>query len=125
MIGVAINTLLTNDEIITYVGSRIYPMAIEENDTLPAIIYKVSQRIPTYVKNEVIEEVATVEIMSFAFSYIEVLNISNAVRSALEFKNGNIANISIKQIRVEKIEEDFDFDSNVYYSKITFTIKTN
>ena len=126
MIGIAINYLLkSSTALIALVGSKIYPMAIEEKDPLPAVIYRISSSIPTYVQNEAIEEVSTVEVLSFAMSYLNALNISKEVRTALEFKTGIVQGISIKQIRIEKIEEDFDFDSNVFYSKITFTIKTN
>ena len=126
MIGIAINYLLkSSDNLAALVGIKIHPMAIVQNDVLPAVIYRVSESVPTYVKDEAIEEISTVEVISFSMSYLEALTVSAEVRKALEFKKGIVQGISIKQIRVEKIEEDFDFDSNVYYSKITFTIKTN
>ena len=126
MIGIAINYLLKSSTALTaLVGSKIFPFYVDEITSFPSVMYQVVSRIPTYVKDETIEETSTVEIYSFAFTYLESLTVSNIVRSVLEFSHGSVQGIPIKQIRIEKIEENFDFDSNVFYSKITFTIKTN
>lgn len=126
MIGIAINYLLKSSTALTaLVGSKIFPFYVDEITSFPSVMYQVVSRIPTYVKDETIEETSTVEIYSFSFTYLESLTVSNIVRSVLEFSHGSVQGIPIKQIRIEKIEENFDFDSNVFYSKITFTIKTN
>lgn len=126
MIGIAINTLLKASSTLSgLVGLNIFPFAIEEDSVLPAIVYRVGTTIPEYTKDGLCGETHTVEVLSFSMTYINCLTITDAVRNAMELKTGLVSNISIKSIRIDRIDSDFDFDTNVFNSKITFTIKTN
>lgn len=125
MIGIVIyKTLTANTALTALVGSKIFPYALTESTTLPGVIYRISSIVPEYVKNELVGEENQVEVLSYALTYANCLEVSAAVRSALELLSGDVEGINVVQSRVSSIEESFDFENNVYFSKINFIIKT-
>ena len=125
MIGIAINYLLKQSlALYQLVGDKIYPLAIEEDVTLPGVLYRVVSTTPEYTKDGLAEETHAIEVVSYALTYINALNVSQEVRNALELKKGTFSSIHIVSSRINSIEESYDFDQNVYFSKINLTIKT-
>lgn len=126
MIGKVINKLLKDSsELSALVGTKIFPYAIDEEMSVPAVIYRVRNTVPNYSKDGFMNEISNVEVLSYSNKYMNCLDISSAVRSAIELKNGVIEGISVVYIRISSIEEDFDLEQGIYFSKINFTILTN
>jgi len=125
MIGILINSVLKASlPLKALVSDKIYPYCIEEEDTLPAVVYRVLSITPEYDKSGLVQEENIVEVLSFATTYKNCLDITKEVRTALEFKKGDVEGINIKSCRVQDITETYDFETNVFHTKINFFIIT-
>ena len=125
MIGLVVNKLLKDSSaLFALVGLKIYPYAIEEDDTLPGVLYRVISSEPEYDKSGIVEESNEVEVLVYAKTYANCLSIAKEIRSALEFKKGDVDGIYVSSCRVQKISEDYDFSQNIYFSTVNFLIIT-
>ena len=106
-IGKAIYHLLSKDSRIKEkVGSKIYPLIVEESTTFPFIVYKRTNISPNYTKG--------------SYSVNESVTV---VRDALEGRRGNFAGIEINDIRMISADEEYIEDT--FIQNITFDINTN
>lgn len=125
MIGLVVNKLLKDSSaLFALVGLKIYPYAIEEDDTLPGVLYRVVSVEPEYDKDGIDKESNQVEVLVYAKTYSNCLSIAKEIRDAIEFKRGDIDGTYVSSCRVEKITEDYDFSQNIYFSTISFLIIT-
>ena len=122
MVGIKIYSILSaSTSLAALVGSNLNAYYIPENELLPAVIYRIADITPEYTKEGAFQDVSTVEILSFSEDYRNCLDISAAVRNALD----NYKDEEVTSIRIKQITEGYDFEMNVFHSKITLTIKTN
>ena len=119
-IGKAIYHLLSKDSRIKEkVGSKIYPLIVEESTTFPFIIYKRTNISPNYTKGSYsVNESVTVDVVIASKDYT-----ADYVRDALEGRRGNFAGIEINDIRMISADEEYIEDT--FIQNITFDINTN
>lgn len=124
MIGKVITNILTNDSTITgYVGTKIYPILMEEDTLLPAISYNVIELDSVYMKANWSHDVTHFEIRTYAKSYAECNSIATAVRNAFELKGGTYDTTIINAIYLEGYSEEYDLEGDSY--NITLNFRTN
>lgn len=124
-IGKVINSILKSSvELKALVGEKIYPYAIEEDDTLPGVLYKINSIKPEYDKSGLVQDKNEVEILAYAKTYSSLLDVSSEIRKALELIKGEIVNITVKSSRVLDYYESYDLVQDIYFSRINFLIIT-
>ena len=121
-IGKAIYHLLSKDSgIKEKVGSKIYPLIVEESTTFPFIIYKRTNITPNYTKGSyAVNESVMVDIVIASKDYIDTIELADYVRDALEGRRGNFAGV---EIRMTNADEDYIEDT--FIQNLTFDINTN
>ena len=125
MIGIVVNKLLKDSTaLFALVGLKIYPYAIEADDTLPGVLYKVISVEPEYDKDGIVKEINEVEVLVYAKTYSNCLAVASEIRSAMEFTKGDVDGVNVKSCRIQRISEDYDFSQNIYFSTINFLIIT-
>ena len=124
-IGKAIYHLLSKDSRIKEkVGSKIYPLIVEESTTFPFIIYKRTNITPNYTKaSYAVNESVMVDIVIASKDYIDTIELADYVRDALEGRRGNFSGIEINDIRMISADEEYIEDT--FIQNLTFDINTN
>lgn len=124
-IGKAIYHLLSKDSRIKEkVGSKIYPLIVEESTTFPFIIYKRTNISPNYTKGSYsVNESVTVDVVIASKDYIDTIELADYVRDALEGRRGNFAGVEINDIRMISADEEYIEDT--FIQNLTFDINTN
>lgn len=125
MIGKLIASLLkANTSLTTLVPEvNMYPYIINENTTLPALIYTVDNMDAEYDKDGWVQDACTFSVVSFSDNYASLQDISRQVRLALELKNGTTNNINIRNIYLTSQQEGYNINENVYLNKLTFDVE--
>jgi len=122
-IGKVIFQILSGDRTVAgYVVKKIYPIFAPDETVNPFIVFERGTLNPTYTKDGLSYDDVSLIINIVSDNYTECINITEAVRSALERITGGVYNgITIYQILVSNVSEDFGVDG--YITSIEFTIK--
>lgn len=101
-IGKAIYHLLSKDSRIKEkVGSKIYPLIVEESTTFPFIVYKRTNISPNYTKGSYsVNESVTVDVVIASKDYTDTVELADYVRDALEGRRGNFRSNKIGRAHV-------------------------
>lgn len=126
MIAKTINTLLTGGaSLVALVGTKIFPYVMNEDTSLPAIVYTVDSLTPEYNKSSWSGDHIQFSVHSFAVSYTSLQDVVDAVRDAVELKATGYSGQEISRIILIGQEEGFDNEAGVFYNKQTFNVKLN
>lgn len=121
MIGKVITSILTNDSATTaMVGTRIYPILMEENTLLPALSYTVLAIDAEYSKAGWADDFVDFDVRLYAKSYAEVNSLASVVRSALEVTAGTYSTTIIGRILVTGYNEEYHPDGDAYSIILNF-----
>ena len=124
MIGKVITTILTGSSAVTaIVGTKIFPILMEENTKLPAISYTVNDIDATYAKREWTNDIAHFQVTAFAKSYADTNELVTAIRNAMEMTAGTFGTARINYIYLEGYKEEYDLEGDSY--QITLNFRTN
>jgi len=127
MIGKVIANLLTNSTSLTALVSaaKMYPYAINEDTSLPAIIYTVDSISSDYDKDGWVGDEYVFSVTTYDSDYFSLQNVVKQVRLALELKSGTIEGIDINKIYLQSLIEGYNFAENVYLNRLTFNVFVN
>ena len=114
--------LLSNKELVSYIGDKVYPLIADTSTTYPFIIYRRSAIVNSSTKDDADESV-NVEIYIVADKYDESVSIAGLVRKSVEHRQGTFENdLYIDDIIITDSSESYEGDAFVQY--LTITIKT-
>lgn len=118
-IGKIIKTLLlSNEQLKSYIGDKVYPLIADTSTTYPFIIYRRSSIEKSSTKDDADESV-NVEIYIVSERYDESISIAELVRSTLEHRKGNFEDLYIDDIIITDASESYEGDAFVQYLTIT------
>lgn len=121
-IGKIIKTLLlSNEQLKSYIGDKVYPLIADNSTTFPFIIYRRSAIEKSSTKDDADESV-NVEIYIVCERYDESISIAEEVRKSVEHRKGTFENLYIDDIIITDASESFE--ENAFVQSITITIKT-
>lgn len=121
-IGKIIKTLLlSNEQLKSYIGDKVYPLIADTSTTYPFIIYRRSAIVNSSTKDDADESV-NAEIYIVCERYDQSISIAELVRSTLEHRKGKFENLYIDDIIISDASESYEGDAFVQY--LTITIKT-
>jgi hypothetical protein len=111
LLGKAIYSILSGDTTIqSYVGNKIYPLFAPDEVLAPFIVFERKNINANYTKDGHNYDDDTLMINVTSKNYTECVNIANAVRNALEWKNGKFNEVNILQCVLESANEDYGVD---------------
>lgn len=113
--------LLSNEQLKSYIGDKVYPLIADTSTTYPFIIYRRSAIVNSSSKDDADESV-NVEIYIVCERYDESISIAELVRSTLEHRKGKFEDLYIDDIIITDASESYEGDAFVQY--LTITIKT-
>ena len=124
MIGKVIKSLLVaNADLLVLVPeASIFPYVINENTTLPAIIYTIDSSVPDYTKDGWAGDAMTFSVVSLSDNYNTLQSIVPEIRTALELERGTIEGILIERIYMSGMAEGFNLTENVFMNRLSFTV---
>lgn len=122
-IGKIIKTLLlSNEQLKSYIGDKVYPLIADTSTTYPFIIYRRSSIEKSSTKDDADESV-NVEIYIVADKYDESISIAELVKKSVEGRKGTFENdLYIDDIIITDASESYEGDA--FVQLITITIKT-
>lgn len=120
-------TLLTGSAAVTaLVGLKIYPGLIPQNTSMPAVSYELVSGVDIAPINAQAGGVilrSRVQVSVLARSYAQVKTIQEAIRGALLFKSGLIADVRVVAITRDLIGSDErDDESGLYMQGVDFLL---
>jgi len=120
-LGKAIYYILSgNTEVKNYVGNKIFPITTNEGVLAPFIVYERYSIDPEYTKDGPLQDVCSLLVNVIAKEYAECVDISQAVRKALEGKLGVFNGVTILQNQLAGAKEDYGVDG--YITQLEFSI---
>lgn len=115
--------ILANSSIAAIIGTRLNPLRIEQNATLPASAYEleIAKSIdandgPTGLYQSLLTITCVGE------KYGDVVNLSWLMSQALNNFQGSMGNTEIKLMTYDGSTPDFDEEAKVYLMSLNFTI---
>ena len=91
--------------------------------TFPFIVYGRASLVPTYTKDLLTENSITIYIYVVSDTYIESLEIANAIRHSIESHTYKDDDITIDVIKLESITEETSDDAYIQKMSFTFTCR--
>jgi hypothetical protein len=127
MIGKTINSILTsNAPLLALVpATKMFPYVMNENTTVPALVYTIDSVLPSYNKGGWANDVITFSIHSFTKDYSVLQSIVSAIRTAFELNKAGSGTQSINFIYLDSFEEGYDQSAGVFYNKLSFIVTIN
>ena len=115
-VGKAIFNLLNNSTDLTaIVGTRIYPEVAQQDAPLPYVVYNISNNEPSDTKREPSKmDTANIEVNCYSTSYTQVIDMSVAVRAALDRVTGTYSGVNVQSIAYMNEVIDFDEGQRAY-----------
>ena len=115
------NLLLSNEQLVNYIGDKVYPLIADNSTTYPFIIYRRSAIVNSSTKDDADESV-NVEIYIVSDTYEKSISIAEEVRKSVEHRKGKFEDLYIDDIIISDASESYEGDAFVQY--LTITIKT-
>lgn len=124
--GLLIYDLLSKDEGVKAVSSKVFPVVSEEGAKLPYICYRRSGTAEEAVKNHYGADTTTIEVACFADTYAHSVKMAEAVRACLdnvqaEYESAD-GKLVARSIIMTDASEVYDEDG-AYLQQLSFTIK--
>lgn len=110
--------LLSNEQLKSYIGDKVYPLIADTSTTYPFIIYRRSAIVNSSTKDDADESV-NVEIYIVCDKYDQSISIAELVRSTLEHRKGKFEDLYIDDIIITDASESYEGDAFVQYLTIT------
>jgi len=127
MIGKTIKAIITtNAPLIALVpAANMFPYVMNEDTSLPAIIYTIDSISPEYTKGGWVNDVISFSVHSFDKDYGTLQSIVSAIRTALEMNKTGTGTQNIGFITLESFDEGYDQGGDIFYNKLTFSVTIN
>jgi len=129
VIGKTIHSLLSADSAVTaLVSNNIFPIITPQNTVFPSITYETIGTQPMEVIGwQKIADTIDVQINIFAPTYTQAIDIKEAIKTVLDYKNGFVSNgLSFCGITpINDMDGAYDYDLNVYHQILKYEFHLN
>ena len=119
--GAVIRSLLLSDEEVKKRTNKVFPIVIDKA-TLPYILYRRAslQHNPTKAGMPGADTV-TMEVFCYTASYADSVDLAEAVRAALDYKQGEHDGITMRSCVLTDSEEGYEDDA--FLQQLVFQVK--
>lgn len=118
--GEIIRAILVEDPEVMAQASKVYPV-VEDSADLPYIVYRRSSLEATQTKSGRPADTASIEILCYTEHYTEGVELAEAVRAALDCKQGTSDGIVMRSCYLTDSEEAWQDDA--YVQQLVFSVK--
>lgn len=126
-VGLLIYDLLSHDDAVAAKSSKIFPVIAEDGASLPYICYRRGNMENVAVKGSAGADSAAVDVLCYAATYAEAIDLAEAVRNAMDGVQYACATdggtLIARSIRLTDAEEGWADDA--YVESLSFTVKIN
>ena len=104
MIGDIINHLLADSNITALVGTRIFPVQLNQDETLPPIMITINdvEANPTKTAAST-DDFVELDLTTYAKSALEAFTIAELIRTRLDHFSGTMGSSTFQGIRFERL----------------------
>ena len=122
-IGKVINALLNADSGLSeMIGNRVFPIVSKEGTQYPFVVYRRNSVTPTYCKDGLASETASVDIVIASNTYTNSIEVADRVRAAIDKRACVFQGTTVSNIEMTTAEEDFVDDTYIQTLNFNFTI---
>ena len=122
-IGKVINALLNADTNLSeMIGNRVFPIVSKEGTQYPFVVYRRNSVTPTYCKDGLASETASVDIVIASNTYTNSIEVADRVRAAIDKRACVFQDTTVSNIEMTTAEEDFVDDTYIQTLNFNFTI---
>lgn len=122
-IGKVINALLNADRALSeMIGNRVFPIVSKEGTQYPFVVYRRNSVTPTYCKDGLASETASVDIVIASNTYTNSIEVADRVRAAIDKRACVFQDTTVTNIEMTTAEEDFVDDTYIQTLNFNFTI---
>ena len=122
-IGKVINALLNADSGLSeMIGNRVFPIVSKEGTQYPFVVYRRNSVTPTYCKDGLASETASVDIVIASNTYTNSIEVADRVRAAIDKRACVFQDTTVTNIEMTTAEEDFVDDTYIQTLNFNFTI---
>jgi len=122
-IGKVINALLNADSGLSeMIGNRVFPIVSKEGTQYPFVVYRRNSVTPTYCKDGLASETASVDIVIASNTYTNSIEVADRVRAAIDKRACVFQDTTASNIEMTTAEEDFVDDTYIQTLNFNFTI---
>lgn len=122
-IGKVINALLNADRALSeMIGNRVFPLVSKEGTQYPFVVYRRNSVTPTYCKDGLASETASVDIVIASNTYTNSIEVADRVRAAIDKRACVFQDTTVSNIEMTTAEEDFVDDTYIQTLNFNFTI---
>ncbi len=121
--GSVIRELLASSEEVKTLCGRIFPVASDEEETLPYIVYRRAGLDPEAVKTGRPADTAFFEVWVYAATYSASLEIAEAVRGALDGFRGMCSGLPVRCLALTDAADEGRAMGDAMVQKLTLEIK--
>ena len=120
------DVLYSDEEIISRVERRIYPLVIPEGTPgYPFIVFQNLGVQPDYTKDGSDQDDVSVQITVIGKKYDESVELANIVRYDFEGLSADYKEFTVNECEVSSSGEEYVMEVDAYAVKIVFNFKTN
>ena len=118
------NLLRTDDDITSWVSSRIYPQIASQGADCPFIVYLLVDVDPSDTKSGVSTlDQSRYDIVVASKTYSEVSTITELVRNRLDRYSGTVESVVIDSIQFQSVDADNDPATETYVTSSEYIIR--
>ena len=122
-IGKVINALLNADSGLSeMIGNRVFPIVSKEGTQYPFVVYRRNSVTPTYCKDGLASETASVDVVIASNTYTNSIEVADRVRAAIDKRACVFQDTTVTNIEMTTAEEDFVDDTYIQTLNFNFTI---
>lgn len=119
--GIAISDMLKGSQKVADMVTNIYSVVAEERATLPYIVYRRVSIDERAVKSAMYCDQATIEVLCYARSYPQSVELAELARKALDGQRWQGDGLTVRSCRLADSDEGWMDDA--YYQRLLFNIK--
>ncbi|MBQ1410203.1 MAG: DUF3168 domain-containing protein [Oscillospiraceae bacterium] len=104
------------------IGNRVFPIVSKEGTQYPFVVYRRNSVTPTYCKDGLASETASVDVVIASNTYTSSIEVADLVRAAIDKRACVFQDTTVTNIEMTTAEEDFVDDTYIQTLNFNFTI---
>jgi len=123
---VAVNLMKADAQVMALSSAQIAAVLVPEKFSGSYVVFHRDKTKAKYMRNEWLNDSSIVVISAYSDSYDGAIDLGEAIRSAIDTKNGLIAGVNVIDIELIDSFDDGEYmqKENVYMCVLVFQIRT-
>lgn len=118
--GLAIAQALREDAEVRGIATKVFPV-VADKALLPYVAYRRASMAAVQTKGQGAADTALVEVLCYAKTYEQSVELAEAVRFALDGASGEAAGLAVRSIKLSDAEDYWE--AGAFIQRLTFTVR--